>query len=147
MRRTLAAILAAIPLALGLFAAPAQLALAGSPDCGSLPELKVYTAAHESGLIGLACPQFTTEGFDANYGVTAPISGANDQQDDFKFYNPTSNVWCLWFYRDANFGGGSLFYVLGHSDTYWVPSGGVMPSGWINTISSMEFYQRVGSSC
>lgn len=146
MRRLSILIMAGL-LALGAFGAVAPIALAGSPDCGAYPELKVYTNAHESGLIGLACPQFTNEGFDANYGVTAPITGANDQQDDFVFYNPTSSVWCLVFYKDANFGGGSLFYVLGHSSTYWVPAGGVMPSGWLNTISSVEFYQRVGSSC
>lgn len=121
--------------------------LAASPDCGSFPELKVFDGNNETTLIGLACPQFTDNGFDANYGVNAPITGANDRQNSFKFWNPTSDVWCVVFHEDANFSGSYVFYSLGHSDTYWVPSGGTMPSGWNNRISSVEFAVRVGSAC
>lgn len=122
---------------------------AASPTCGSLPELRAYDSNGQVGILGILCPQFADEGVDANWGdsIDAFRNGDNDAMNSWKFYNPTSVVWCVQFYEHADFNGGSLVYSLGHVDTWWGPTGGTMPSGWNNRVSSVVIWDRVGGSC
>lgn len=143
-RPVVLAVILALVAALGA-AAPA----AASPLCGSNPEFRAYDSNGQVGLLGWQCPQVQGEGVDANFGdSTDGFRGSdNDAMNSWKFYNPTSVVWCLQVYADSGFSGASLVYTLGPTSSWWGPTGGTMPSGWNNRVSSVVFWDRVGGSC
>jgi hypothetical protein len=118
---------------------------ANSPTCGIYPELRAYADNSYVGLLGIQCPQFTTEGVDVNFGdSTDAFRGSdNDSLDSWRFYNPTSSTWCLLFHTDTGFGGSDLGFTLA-GNTNW--------SGWnVGTfhdrISSVEFWKKTSTGC
>ena len=150
MKRILTAILS-IALLLGAWAAPVS-ASHSSPACGDWPQLIGYRDNNQTGeLLGVLCGNTGTlaQAWDANFSDS---SGAfrgsdNDAMSSWKLYQPRNETWCLLFHRDASFGGSTQHLSLGHSSTWWGPSGGVMPPTWNNNVSSVQIFKKGTAAC
>jgi hypothetical protein len=149
MRRILALVAALTLAALGAGASSAGT----STGCG-VPEVefRAYDGPNNGNgdLLGIAC-EFGTSGIgaDDHFGDTqfAFRTTDNDKLDSWRFYNPTSKVWCLVLHEHIEYGGASVTYRLLHTSSWWGPSGGTVGS-FSNKTSSVEFYSRnTGQAC
>ena len=143
MRRSIALLLALVLLAV----VPAAPVAAVSKSCPSgQTEFQGFNYAYQSGFFGYECGTALDGNGDAYFydSVGGFQNTDNNALNSWVFYNPTFNVWCLKLY-DLNTSA-SLTYALGHSDTWWGPSGGDVGS-FNNKTSRVIFWQRTGGSC
>lgn len=146
-------LIAALALLLVALAAPTIAQAGTSTGCG-VPEVefRAYDGPNNGNgdLLGIACEFGTSEiGADDDFSDDqfAFRTTDNDKLDSWRFYNPTSKVWCLVLHEDRDYGGAKVVYRLMHTSTYWGPTGGTVGS-FSNRTSSVEFYSRnTGQAC
>lgn len=144
--KKLLSILSGILLLTALLPVPIASA-ATSPACGAYPQLNAYRDNNYVGLLGVQCPQFTTAGFDVNWGDTVDAfrGSDNNSMNSFKIWNPTSQVWCLVFYDGTTINSPYLFYEIEPLGSAWVgPLGGHVGT-FADKTSRVEFYTRASS--
>jgi hypothetical protein len=140
---------------IGAFAALALLAAlipsaVASPACGNYPQFNGFRNNGGSDLLGFQCPQFTTVGWDDDFGDSYDgFRGSdNDALSSFRFYGRTGETWCILLFANAGrLGSGDyITYRSYNGATVYVSS---MPSGWNDRVSSIEFYSRstIGARC
>lgn len=143
--KRLAILVAGLVLGVTALVAPITVS-AASPTCGSFPQLNLYRDNNRVGLMGFLCPQFTTIGFDDNFGDrVGAFQGPDDNSmDSWKMWNPTSRTWCLAFWTSPNHGGTLFLYTIPPTTGYWYRDDvGV----YHDRTSQVEMYERVGSAC
>ena len=139
-------LVATLALALTLSGLSVPLVSAASPICGSYPEFRAYADNDQVGFLGVQCPQFTTVGFDTNFGDSADgFRGSdNDKLNSWRFYNSTGSTWCLVIFADADSSGTHIAYTLGSVGTYW---DGDSVGSFNDKATSVEFWKKGSSAC